>query len=121
MEKDSISYTELDFELIKMEVKEMEKLIKQLKVSFTGSSVIIDQLEVEVRNHCLCISNKVSFSGDSDSKESTCNAGDPGSIPGLGRSPGEGNGFPLQYSCLEKLMDRGDWRATVHEVAKNWT
>ena len=48
MEKDSISYTELDFKLIKMEVKEMEKLIKQLKVGFTGSTVIIDQLEVEV-------------------------------------------------------------------------
>lgn len=50
MEKDTISYTELDFELIKVEVKEMEKLIKQLKVGFVGSSVIVDQLEVEVRN-----------------------------------------------------------------------
>ena len=68
MEKDSISYTELDFELIKMEVKEMEKLIKRLKVGFSGSTVIIDQLEVEVWNHCLRISDKVSFSGDPDSK-----------------------------------------------------
>ena len=50
MEKDTISYTELDFELIKIEVKEMEKLIKQLKVGFVGSSVIVDQLELEVRN-----------------------------------------------------------------------
>ena len=50
-------------------------------------------------------------------KESVCNAGDPGSIPGLVRSPGEGNGKPLQYSCLEKPMDRGAWRATVHGVA----
>ena len=107
MEKDSISYTELDFKLIKMEVKEMEKLIKQLKVGFSGSTVIIDQLEVEVWNHCLRISDKVSFSGDPDSKESACNAGDPGSIPGLGRSPGEGNGFSLQCSCLENLIDRG--------------
>ena len=55
----------------------------------------------------------------SDSKESACNAGDPGSIPGLGRSPGEGNGNALQYSCLESPMDRGAWRATVHGVAKS--
>ena len=47
------------------------------------------------------------FPGGSDGKESTCNMGDPGLIPGLGRSPGEGTGYPLQYSCLESLMDRG--------------
>ena len=47
--------------------------------------------------------------------------GDVGSIPGSGRSPGEGNDNPLQYSCLENLMDRAAWRATVHEVAKSWT
>ena len=47
------------------------------------------------------------FPGSSDDKESACNAGDPGSIPGSGRSPGEGNGNPLQYSCLENSMDRG--------------
>ena len=47
-------------------------------------------------------------------KESACSVGDPGSIPGLGRSPGEGNGHPLQYSCLEHPMDRGDWWDTVH-------
>ena len=56
------------------------------------------------------------FPGSSDSKESACNAKDPGSIPGLGRSPGEGNGNPLQYSCLENRTDRGAWWATVHEV-----
>ena len=50
-------------------------------------------------------------------KVSACNAGDPGSIPGLGRSPGEGNGNPLQYSCLENPMDGGAWLATVHGVA----
>ena len=54
----------------------------------------------------------------SDSKESACNRGDPGSIPGLGRSSGEANGNPLQYSSLEKPMDRGVWWATVHGVAK---
>ena len=48
-------------------------------------------------------------------KESACNAGDAGSIPGLERSPGEGNGNPLQYSCLGNPMDRGAWQATIHE------
>ena len=55
----------------------------------------------------------------SDGKESACNAGDQGSIPRLGRSAGEENGNPLQYSCLENSMDRGAWRATVHGVAKS--
>ena len=53
------------------------------------------------------------FPGDSTGKESICNAGDAGSIPGLGRSPGEGNGNPLQYSCLENAMDRRGWWAAV--------
>ena len=61
------------------------------------------------------------FPGGSDSKEFACNAGDPGSISGLGRSPGKGNGNPLQYFCLENPMDRGAWRATVHRVAKSQT
>ena len=59
--------------------------------------------------------------GGPDSKESACNAGDLGLIPGLGKSPGGGHGNPLQYSCLENSMDRGAWRATVHGVAKSWT
>ena len=54
----------------------------------------------------------MSFPGSSAGKQSACNAGNPGSIPGLGRSPGEGNGYPLQYSCLENPMDREAWRAT---------
>ena len=61
------------------------------------------------------------FPGGSDSKEPACNEGDPGLIPGLGRSPGEGNGYPLQYSFLENSMDRGAWRATVHGVTKSQT
>ena len=61
------------------------------------------------------------FPGGSDSKASACNAGDPGLIPGSGRSPGEGNDTPLQYSCLENPMDGGAWWATVHRVTKNWT
>ena len=54
-----------------------------------------------------------------DGKDSACNSGDPVSIPGSGRSPGEGNGNPLQYSCLENSMDRGAWWATVHGVTES--
>ena len=61
------------------------------------------------------------FPGGSAGKESTCNTGDLGSIPGLGRSPGGGCGNPLQYSCLEDPMDRGTWQAAVHGVTKSWT
>ena len=59
--------------------------------------------------------------GGSDGKESACSVGDLGSIPVSGRSPGEGNGNPLQHSCLEKPVDRGAWQATVHGVAKSLT
>ena len=59
--------------------------------------------------------------GDSDDKESACSVEDPDSILGSGRSPGEGNGNPLQYSCLVNPMDRGAWWATVHGDAKNQT
>ena len=61
------------------------------------------------------------FPGGSDSKELACNAGDLGSIPELGRSPGEGHGNPLQYSYLENSMDSGAWWATVHGVPKSQT
>ena len=61
------------------------------------------------------------FSGGSDGKESACNAEDQGSITGLGRSPGERNGYPLQYFCLENPMDRGAWWAKVHRAAKSDT
>ena len=61
------------------------------------------------------------FPSGSDGKASAHNAGDPGLIPGLGRSPGDGNGNPLQYSCLENSMDGGAWWATVHGVAKSQT
>ena len=60
----------------------------------------------------------MAFPGGSDGKASTYNVEDPGLIPGLERSPGEGNGNPLQYSCLENPMDRGAWLATVHGVTK---
>ena len=61
------------------------------------------------------------FPGGLEGRASACNEGDPGSIPGLGRSLGEGNGNPLQYSCLENPMDRAAWWATVHGVAKSQT
>ena len=61
------------------------------------------------------------FPGSSDGKASAYNAGDLGSVPGLGRSPGEGNGNPLQYSCLENPMGRGAWQAAAHRVTKSQT
>ena len=69
-----------------------------------------------VSTYCL-----YSLPGSSNSKETVCNAGDLDSIPGLGRSIGEGNGYPLQYSCLENSMHRGVWWATDHEVPKSGT
>jgi len=61
------------------------------------------------------------FPDGSDSKEFVCSVGDPGSVSGLGRSPGEGNGYPLQYSCLGNTMARVSWWDTVHGVTKSWT
>ena len=61
------------------------------------------------------------FPGGSDGKESACNAGNLGLIPGSGRSPKEGNGNPVQYSCLENSMNRGAWRASICVVTKRWT
>ena len=71
--------------------------------------------EIELRLQLGCV---FYFPGSSDGKVSVCNAGDPGSIPGSGRSPGGGNGNPLQYSCLERPMERGAWWARVHGVPK---
>ena len=59
------------------------------------------------------------FPGGLDGKESACNTGDPGLIPGSGRSPGEGNGYPFQKYCLEFSNDRGAWQVAVHGIAKN--
>ena len=67
------------------------------------------------------LSNPPGFPGGLDAKEFTCNVGDLGPIPGLGRSPGEGNSYPLQYSCLENSMDRGAWQAILHRVTKSRT
>ena len=67
------------------------------------------------------LSSNQGFPGGSDGKESACHTGDPGWIPGSGRSPGEGNGNPLQYSCLENSMIRGTWWTTTHGVTKRHT
>ena len=79
---------------------------------------------IYVHNICVCVYIYICyvyFSCGSDGKESACHVWDPGLIPGLGRSPGEGNGFPLQYSCLEYFMVRGVWQAAVHGVTKSRT
>ena len=67
------------------------------------------------------LSRGLVFPSDSDGKESARNVGDLGSIPGLGRSPREGNGNQFQYSCLENPMHGGAWRAPIHGIAKSWT
>ena len=93
--------------------------------SFTCHSRLFCYYYWEALRHCEIILMRTqetkSFPGGSDSKESVCNAGEPGSIPGSGRSRGEGNGCPVQYSCLENSMDGGAWQATVHGVAKSQT
>ena len=69
----------------------------------------------------ITLTSELGNPGGSDGKMSTCNVGDLGSVPGLGRSPGGGHGNPAQYSCLENPMDRGAWQAAVHSVAQSWT
>ena len=83
---------------------------------------------INILNQCILwlrlpiLSNKnYGFPGGSDGRKPACSAGHPGSTPGSGRSPGEGNGNPLQYSCLENPMDRGAWWAIVHGVTKSQT
>ena len=76
------------------------------------ASIAADEIQIFLR---------CEFPGGSEVKASAWNAGDSGSIPGSGRSPGEGNGNPLQYSCLENPMEGGAWWATVHGVPKSWT
>ena len=77
-----------------------------------------DTIVTETNSHVISQILNLGFPGSLFDKETACSAGDLGSIPGSGRSPGERNGNPLQYSCLEKPMDRGVWRATVHGVTR---
>ena len=86
--------------------------------------MILVPLDVAAQQNFKMISHYIVllfYTTSSNGKESACNAGDQGLIPGLGRSSGEGNGNPLQYSYLENFMDRGAWWATVCGVAKSWT
>ena len=103
-----------------------------LSSHFPGGPVVKTQLLLQGMQVQYVVRNKIlhaawhgqkiiCFLCGSDSKESDSNAGDLGSIPGSGRSPGEGNGNPLQYSCLENLMEGRAWWATVHGVAKSQT
>ena len=103
------------------------KLILQLKAGvYKNNSVGISRALNTKENIFLYLTLEVNIPPNHGSslvaqmvKNLPANAGDPGLIPGSGRSPGEGNGYPLQYSCLENSMDRGAWRATVHGVTKS--
>ena len=86
--------------------------IEHLKLLKCYQSLIKCILMIRFPQHTL------GFPCGSYDKQSTCSAGDPGSIPGSWRSPGEGNGYPLQYSCLENSMDRGAWQATILGITK---
>ena len=76
---------------------------------------LLSETTARVKSAFIC---SMGFPAGSDSKESACNEGDPGSFLGSGKSTGEGNGYPLQYSCLENFLDRGAWWASVHGVSK---
>ena len=93
----------------------------QTQVSCIAGIFLTIQATREALNHISLPLYYRGFPGGSEVKASACNAGDLGSIPRSGRSPGERNGNPLQYSCLENPMDGGAWWATVHGVAKSWT
>ena len=93
------------------------------KICFSAVIIKLSNLQRETyrHNNNSVLWWRMDFPNGSDSKVSACTAGDPGSIPGLGKSPGEGNGNPLQYPCLKNPMDGGAWEATVHGVTKSWT
>ena len=102
----------------------------QIPLVFTYHSCLLFQESIQEVICILLMTNfvnwpficlPVAFPGGSDSKAFAYNVGDPGSIPGSGRSSGEGNGTPLQCSCLENPIDGGAWLATVHGFAKSWT
>ena len=96
-------------------MKRRELLIHPTMWVGLKNSVLSSRNQTQEYILCNCLYKK-SFPGGSDGKESACSVGDLDSIPGLGRSPGEGNGNPLQDSCLENPTDRGDSWATVHGV-----
>ena len=97
------------------------QLFKHEDIPKTSSSLVVHPLGHLWMSQLVPNSQFSYLINGSGGKEAICNAGDPGSIPGWGRSFGEGNGNPLQYSCLENPSDRGAWWATVHGVAKSQT
>ena len=108
-------------------VAQSRKWLKQLSSSYIRSGYGRGLSWLGLPNHslqkhfCLLLQKDLRFPGGSDSRESACNVGELSSILGLGRSPGEGNGNILKYSCLENPMDRGALQATVHGIAKSQT
>ena len=102
-----------------LHITQMREKWKQWQILFSWASKSLWTLTAATKLKHTC--SLESFPCGSDDKASACNAGDLGSMPGLGRSPGEGNGNLLQYSCLENPMDRGALQATVHRVAKSQT
>ena len=118
-------------ELIKIKIDKAPSFLRKdffypgfstlLPVTFSTIYIIIlKEWDKLLRVH-LTLVRRCGGSGSSEGKESSSNAGDLGLIPESGRSPGEGNGYPFQYTCLENSMDRGAWWATAHGVAKSWT
>ena len=108
--------------LIKVMTPLLEKCKCTIKFTFNSSGHVVN---AKLQQNCtmsitilICVTCKKDFSCWLSHKEFACNSGDQGSIPGSGRSPGEGNGYPLQYSCLENPMDREAWRAIVHGIAE---
>ena len=95
----------------------IEYFLKSYKVRIKGN----DSIQIKLSDKKFFKKGTAEgFPGGSDGKESACHAGDPGSVPGSGRSLGEGNGNPLQYSYLKNSMHRA-WQATVQEIGKSWT
>ena len=112
--------THLEPDLLEREVKWALGSVTTNKVT-PGDGIAAGQKMMLLKCCTQYVSKFGKLPGGSDGKESACNVGNLGSIPESGRSPGERNGYPLQYSCLEDSMDRGAWQTTVHGVAKSWT
>ena len=109
------------FEIMKLVIQIQDCLVVNSSIYGNKNINILPFSIFLLKGQCILhMFTKETF-GVLEDKTSACNAGDPGSIPESGRSPGEGNGNPLQYSCLENLMDGGPWEAAVHGVAKNRT
>ena len=96
------------------------KLLRSLKILFFNVTILEKPLKKKKKKKKTTTTD-LGFPGGSVGKEPACQAGDPGSIPGWERSPGEGHGDPLQYSGLENSMDSRAWQGTVHGVTNSWT